>query len=58
MLHGWKEDSMLVKRIAAYTHSIFNRLRLRLLDLSAPLIRSRLWRYINLFTYLLTYLLT
>jgi len=20
MLHGWKEDSMLVKRIAAYTH--------------------------------------
>jgi len=24
MLHGWKEDSMLVKRIAA---SIFNRLR-------------------------------
>ena len=24
---------------------------------SAPLIRSRLWRYINLFTYLLTYLL-
>jgi len=26
MLHGWKEDSMLVKRIAAYP-SIFNRLR-------------------------------
>jgi len=26
--------------------------------MSAPLIRSRLWRYINLFTYLLTYLLT
>jgi len=29
MLHGWKEDSMLVKRIAAYRvyPSIFNRLR-------------------------------
>jgi len=26
--------------------------------LRAPLIRSRLWRFINLFTYLLTYLLT
>jgi len=26
--------------------------------MSAPLIRSRLWRFINLFTYLLTYLLT
>ena len=26
MLHGWKEDSMLVKRIAAYP-SIFNRSR-------------------------------
>jgi len=26
-LHGWKEDSMLVKRIAAYTHLCSNNLR-------------------------------
>ena len=43
---------------ATGVHSVTVELPMNARARSAPLIHSRLWRFINLFTYLLTYLLT